>query len=110
MTPAIESISPLKTEHWNRSHIIARIVEREGCSKKEASQMLEAWVKVIASGLNKQKKILLSGFGTFQVSHRKSFTGYDPMNDVEIVVPIRHVPVFKSSKLLKSRLNPDVQS
>ncbi len=110
MTPAIESTAPLKVENWNKSHIIARIVEREGCSKKEASQMLEAWVRVIESGLIEHKKILLSGFGTFQVSHRKSFKGYDPMNDVEIVVPIRHVPVFKSSKLLKTRLNQGPQS
>ncbi len=110
MTPAIKSTVSLNTENWNKSHLIARIVEREGCSKKEASQMLEAWISVIQSGLIEHKKILLSGFGTFQVSHRKSFKGYDPMNDVEIVVPVRHVPVFKSSKLLKKRLNPGPQS
>mgnify|MGYP000035311279 CR=1 FL=1 len=106
MTPDIKSPSMEMLENWNKSHLIERIVEREGCSKKEASEMLELWVRIIESGLIEHKKILLSGFGTFQISHRKSFVGYDPMNDVEIVVPIRHVPVFKASRLLKNRLNP----
>ena len=105
MTPAIKFNSNPASKNCNKAELIERIVAKEGCSRKEASEILEMWVRVMQFGLESQKKILLSGFGTFQISHRKSFTGYDPMNDVEIVVPIRHVPVFKASKVLKNRLN-----
>lgn len=94
------------SSNWNKSHLIDRIAEKEGCSRKQGTEILEQWVRIMEMGMEQHKKILLSGFGTFQISHRRSFVGYDPKNDVEIVVPIRHIPVFKCSRLLKDRLNP----
>ena len=109
MTPAIKTLedTSLQSENWNKSNLIQRIMEKEGCTRREATEILALWVKVIEDGLLQQKKILLTGFGTFQISHRKAFKGYDPMNDVEIVIPIRHVPVFKASKLFKAQMNRD---
>lgn len=105
MTPGINGLAKQGSKSCNKAELIERIVAKEGCSRKEASEILEMWIHVMQTGLEAHKKILLSGFGTFQISHRKSFVGYDPMNEVEIVVPVRHIPVFKASKVLKNRLN-----
>ena len=106
MIPDTNSESENETSNWNKSHLIEKIAEKEGCSRKQASLILEQWVHIMEMGLEQHKRILLSGFGTFQISHRRSFVGYDPKNDTEIVVPVRHIPVFKCSRILKDRLNP----
>ena len=105
MMPDINVDIEQETSSWNKSHLIDKISEREGCSRKQATLILEQWISIMEMGLVQHKKILLSGFGTFQISHRRSFVGYDPKNDVEIVVPIRHIPVFKCSRILKDKLN-----
>ena len=51
------------------------------------------------------KKVTISDFGTFNLSERAAFVGYDPRNDKRINVPRRVIPVFRSGKKLKNALN-----
>ena len=56
---------------------------------------------VITKSLKKKEKVLLVGFGTFQVSKRAAGEGRNPQNGEKIKIPAANVPRFKASKALK---------
>ena len=68
--------------------------------------MAEAGVVVQgAFGFHCWVGVTISDFGTFNLSERDSFEGYDPKNKIRIQVPRRIIPVFRAGKQLKTSLN-----
>lgn len=71
------------------------------CSKKEASECLEAILDNITKALTKGEEVKLTGFGTFSVSKRKARTGRNPRTGAKIQIPATKTPRFKAGKVLK---------
>jgi nucleoid DNA-binding protein len=71
------------------------------CSKKEASDCLNSLIESIKKNLASGKDVVLTGFGTFSVSHRKARTGRNPQTGATIKIAAKKVPKFKSGKGLK---------
>jgi len=71
------------------------------CSKKEASDCLNALIEDIKKNLANGKDVVLTGFGTFSVSHRKARMGRNPQTGATIKIAAKKVPKFKSGKGLK---------
>ena len=61
--------------------------------------------KVIIESLKKRNRIEIRGFGSFCVRDRKSIRARNPKSGESIELPKRSVPYFRSSKLLKQRVN-----
>ena len=93
---------------YNKAIIIEKLASKAGVTKKEASEILHLWVGLLEEGILAHKKIVLSDFGVFQMTSRKAFQGYDPINDCKIDVPQRFVPAFKAGRGLKISLNPEL--
>ena len=55
--------------------------------------------RIISEALAEGKKVTISDFGTFNLSEREAFEGYDPKNKVRIHVPRRIVPAFRAGKI-----------
>ena len=66
---------------------------------------IDAVLTVITKSLKKKEKVLLVGFGTFQVSRRKAGEGRNPQTGEKIKIPASNVPRFKPSKQLKDAIN-----
>ena len=49
---------------------IAEVAERTGISKKEARRIVDAMLDVISERLQAGEKVVLTGFGTFEVRER----------------------------------------
>jgi len=71
------------------------------CSKKEASDCLNALIEDIKKNLADGKDVVLTGFGTFSVSHRKARMGRNPQTGAALKIAAKKVPKFKSGKGLK---------
>lgn len=56
----------------NKTELVAAIAERTELTKKDADQALKAFIDVVGDELSKGEKIQLAGFGTFEVTDRKS--------------------------------------
>lgn len=91
---------------YNKATLIEQLASKAGITKKEASEILHMWIGLLEEGILAHKKIVLSDFGVFQMTSRKAFQGYDPVNDCKIDVPQRFVPAFKAGRGLKISLNP----
>jgi len=88
----------------NKPQLLEVLIKRTGCSKKEASKFLEAFVEIISESLKKGEKVNLSGFGVFDVSYRKKREGIDPRRKKRIIIPPLKTPHFRAGKNLKKAL------
>lgn len=77
------------------------MVKVAGCSKKCATDCLNAILDNIAKNLKAGKDVVLTGFGTFKVSKRKARMGRNPQTGATIKIPAKTVPRFKAGKGLK---------
>lgn len=90
-----------------KAEIIEGIYERVGCSKKESAEIVETVFETIKQALERGEKVKISGFGNFEVRHKKERVGRNPQTGSEIVIEARSVLVFRPSQLLKAALNDE---
>ena len=62
----------------NKTEIINQIAESADISKKEADNVLQAFMIAITDTMKKDDKLSLIGFGTFSVSKRAAREGRNP--------------------------------
>ena len=89
----------------NKSDLIAAISAKTGTTKKDAEAALNAFVSVVTEALEKDEKVQLVGFGSFEVRKRAARKGRNPQTKEEIKIPASNAPVFKAGKALKDLVN-----
>lgn len=89
----------------NKAELITSISEEVGVTKRQAEDVIEAFVKIVTSTLQKGGEVTIAGFGAFMSKQRKGRTGVNPQNPTEkIQIPSVVVPKFKAGKGLKDAL------
>lgn len=89
----------------NKAALAERIAENVGVSKKEAEDMLAAFVDIVITTLQQGDSVTIAGFGAFSAKTRAGRTGVNPQNPSEkIQIPPVTVPKFKAGKALKDSL------
>ena len=88
-----------------KAEIIARIYEKVGFSKKDATDVVEATFDIIKTCLERGEKVKISGFGNFVVNTKRPRKGRNPQTGDEIIIVGRKVLTFKASQILKKSLN-----
>ena len=81
--------------------VAATVAEKAGVSKAQATRTLSAMLDIITENLAAEKKISLTGFGTFDVVHAKARNGVNPRTGASIKIPARIRPVFRAGAGLK---------
>ncbi len=86
----------------NKTELIYEVASRAETTQKEAEKVVNTMLEVIQDTLaNREEKVVLTGFGTFEVRHRVARRGKNPRTGEEIVVPAQKTPAFRAGKLLK---------
>lgn len=87
---------------------LARILaEKQECTLKQSQEFVNAAIDEIGYALERGERVLLAGFGCFEVRQRESRQGRNPKTGQELVIPSAKYPAFRAGKLLKERLNAD---
>ena len=104
----------------NKSDLIAAVAAKTGETKKNAEASINAVIDVIAETLAKGDKIdfvvqkatelgvsriVLFGFGSFEVRSRAARKGRNPQTGKEMKIAAKKAPVFKAGKALKDAVN-----
>jgi DNA-binding protein HU-beta len=84
-----------------KTDFIARVAEDSGVSKKTARQVIETALDVIAASLARNEKVVLSGFGTFEMRQRRERRGVNPQARQAMTIPASTSPGFSASNNLK---------
>lgn len=85
----------------NKTDLINSIATNSGLNKKNSESALNAFISSIEETLESGEKIVLVGFGTFEIRERKERKGRNPQTNEEITIPASLAPVFKAGKGLK---------
>jgi nucleoid DNA-binding protein len=73
-----------------------------GLSYAESQKVVEAIFEIIKARLLQGEKVLISGFGCFQVVARQERRGVNPQTSTPIIIPGRRAISFKPAKRMKS--------
>ncbi|MBQ7183528.1 MAG: HU family DNA-binding protein [Clostridia bacterium] len=89
----------------NKTELIAAVANKTGITKKDAGDVLNAFLDAIKDAMASGDKVQLIGFGTFEAKERAARTARNPRTGTEIEVPAAKAPTFKAGKELKDSIN-----
>ena len=89
----------------NKSELISVVADKVDTTKKDAEGMVNAVFEAIIEALKDNDKVVLTGFGTFEVHERAARTGRNPQTGEDILIEGGKAPVFKAAKALKDEIN-----
>jgi DNA-binding protein HU-beta len=89
----------------NKTELVNAIAAKSGLSKKNSEAALNALISSVEDALVAGEKVVLVGFGTFEVKTRAERKGRNPQTKEEIIIPSSKAPVFKAGKGLKDKVN-----
>ena len=88
-----------------KKDLINQIYMQLGFSKLVIENLLNDFLSTVILNLKEEKKLKLSGFGTFSVRRKKSRIGRNPKTRESKVISSRDVVLFKPSKEFKEFIN-----
>lgn len=88
----------------NKTELIAALAEKAEVSKKDAENVLNAFVETVQDAVKADDKVQLVGFGTFESKARAAREGKNPQTGEKIKIAACKVPAFKAGKAFKDML------
>ena len=88
-----------------KEKIISNIYEKIGFSKSQSREEVEQLKKSLAG----EENILISGFGKFVVKRKRARRGRNPQTNKDLQLKARKVVVFKTSGVLRKRVNAGIK-
>ncbi|MCF6289406.1 MAG: integration host factor subunit alpha [Desulfobacterales bacterium] len=77
----------------------------DNMTKAQATEAVEALLRIMKDCLAHDNDLLISGFGKFNVKDKKARRGRNPQTGEELILPPRRVVTFKPSGILRSLIN-----
>lgn len=93
-----------------KADLIDSIYDNLPFDKQKATQIVEDWIELIKDGLERDRKVMISGFGVFEVKEKHARPGRNPQTGDKITLAARRVVKFKASQILRKQLNDSVQT
>ncbi|WP_112662081.1 integration host factor subunit beta [Microvirga flavescens] len=89
-----------------KSELVLKIAERNPhLYQRDVENIVNAILDTIADALSRGDRVELRGFGAFAVKKRDARTGRNPRTGAAVSVSEKVVPVFKTGKEMRLRLN-----
>lgn len=89
-----------------RSELFQKIAEdNPHLFQRDVERIVNTIFDEIINAMSRGDRVELRGFGAFSVKKRDARTGRNPRTGEAVQVEEKHVPFFKTGKLLRDRLN-----
>lgn len=89
-----------------RSELIQKIAdENPHLYQRDVERIVNTIFEEIIEAISEGNRVELRGFGAFSVKSRGARVGRNPRTGESVNVDEKHVPFFKTGKLLRDRLN-----
>jgi DNA-binding protein HU-beta len=87
--------------NMNKDVLVAEISTKTDLSKKDVELVLDTFQDVVIKSVKDDKKVTLTGFGTFRLSKRAAREGINPQTKQKITIPAMSLPKFTAGKAFK---------
>ena len=89
-----------------RSELVEKIVaENSHLYQSDIERIVATVFDEIIDAMSEGDRVELRGFGSFSVKQRDARRGRNPRTGEDVDIEEKHVPFFKTGKLLRDRLN-----
>ncbi len=89
-----------------KSELIQRIAElNPHLYHRDVERIVTTVFEEISEALARGDRVELRGFGAFSVKRRDARVGRNPRTGAAVQVAEKHIPFFKTGKLLRERMN-----
>ena len=88
-----------------KQEIVTTVYEKLGFSKRESSDFVEQFFKIVKQSLAQGENVKISGLGNFVVKEKQARRGRNPQTGEVIEIAKRRVLNFKLSQVLKNEIN-----
>ena len=89
-----------------RSELIQKIAdENPHLYQRDVERIVNTIFDEVTAAMARGDRVELRGFGAFSVKKRDARVGRNPRTGETVSVEEKHVPFFKTGKLLRDRLN-----
>lgn len=85
----------------NKAELVAIVAEKVDLTKKATEEVINILFDTISETLETGEKVVISGFGTFEIRSRVARTGRNPRTGADIDIPAQKTPAFRTGKVLK---------
>ena len=93
-----------------RSELIQKISEENPhLFQRDVERIVNTVFEEIIDAMARGDRVELRGFGAFSVKKRHARQGRNPRTGESVSVDEKHVPFFKTGKLLRERLNGEAE-
>ena len=89
----------------NKAQLIDEIVAKTGLKKKDAENVVTAFINISSETLAKGEKVQIAGLGSFEVKTKAQRPGRNPKTQEVIIIPESKSITFSASKTLKDLIN-----
>jgi len=91
-------------ETLTKADLSRHLMDRLNVSRKDADQLVNAFLDALVAALRRGEGVELRGFGSFRLRDRRARVGRNPRSGQSIQVPPKRVVYFKLGKELRSKL------
>ncbi len=85
----------------NKKELVEVVSSKAEITKAEAQKVVSAVLDAVTEGLVSDGKVVLPGFGSFEIRSRTARTGRNPRTGEAIKIAATRVPAFKPGKDMK---------
>ena len=84
-----------------RKELIEQMAAKTNLTEAQAEEAFKALVSTMTDALKSGDKVILPGFGAYEVRTRPARMGRNPFTNETMQIPERRIPAFKPFRALK---------
>ncbi len=88
----------------NKQDFAKLLAQDAELSGRQAAQAIDSFISIVMEQVAAGEKIQFSGFGTFELKHRKARPGRNPRTNEPVEIPATTVPAFTPGSVFKERV------
>ncbi|MBD2513246.1 HU family DNA-binding protein [Nostoc muscorum FACHB-395] len=90
----------------NKGELVDAVASKTNITKKQADEIISAFLSVVTEGVANGEKVTLVGFGSFERRERSEREGRNPKTNEPMTIPATKVPAFSAGKQFKEKVAP----
>lgn len=90
----------------NSCELVDAVAAKTNITKKQADEVISAFLSVVIEAVANGDKVTLIGFGSFERRERSEREGRNPKTQEVMTIPATQVPAFSAGKQFKEKVAP----
>ncbi|NEU84646.1 HU family DNA-binding protein [Nostoc sp. UIC 10630] len=90
----------------NKGELVDAVAAKTNITKKQADEVISAFLSVVIEAVANGEKITLVGFGSFERRDRSEREGRNPKTNEPMTIPATQVPAFSAGKQFREKVAP----